>query len=74
MGDILGIFRDNGKENGIYHLGFRFRVYPPRLPPKVLGPKIRVQGFGIQGLIFREMKKGMLCGPPNFCIGVGNVF
>ena len=23
MGDILGLYRDNGKENGNYNLGFR---------------------------------------------------
>ena len=26
IGDVLGLCRDNGKENGNYYLGFRARV------------------------------------------------
>ena len=41
---MLGLYRDNGKENGNYYLGFR-----------VWGLGFRVQGLGFSGLRLKNL-------------------
>ena len=47
IGLTLGLYRDNGKENGNYYLGFRgFRVQ---------GLGFRVRGLGFQAITLRRL-------------------
>ena len=45
QGVILGLYRDNGKENGSYYLGLRVQGF-------------RVKGFGVEG--FRVLTQNTL--------------